>query len=102
LNPEYNILKIAGSTRGHKHSSITLLKLRNYKPSAEALTKLRLSKELSGHTTIIINKNDNSIRIYSSLRSAARSLKVTHQGLIYCIKNNVLLKNTYLVISELK
>lgn len=102
LNPQYNILKIAGSTRGHKHSLTTLLKLRSYKPSSETLTKLRRSKELSGHTTIIINKKDNTIKTYSSLRAAARSLNVTHQGLIYCIKNNILLKNTYLIISEFK
>lgn len=91
LKPEYNILKVAGSRLGSKHSK-------------EAKAKMSINHIFSplrkGHTTIIINKKDNSIKTYSSLRSAARSLKVTHQGLIYCIKNNVLLKNTYLVVKR--
>ena len=61
LNPKYNILKIAGSTLGHKHSQETLTKLKNYKPSTEALVKLRLAKELTGNIVIIINKNNNFV-----------------------------------------
>lgn len=56
LNPEYNILKTAGSTLGHKHSSETIAKLKNYKPSPEALSKLISAKELSGNMIIVINK----------------------------------------------
>jgi len=45
LNPEYNILKTAGSTLGHKQRSLTIAKFKNYKPSS--LSKLRSAKELS-------------------------------------------------------
>lgn len=102
LNPEYNILKIAGSTLGHKHSAATLLKLKSYKPSSETLIKLRLAKELLGNVTIVINKKNNAIKKYNSLNSAAKDLNVTRQGLKYCIDKNILLKNTYLIIKLLK
>ena len=62
LQPEYNILKYVGSTRSHRHSLATILKLRSYKPSLETLTKLRLAKELSGQTIIVVNKKNNSIK----------------------------------------
>ncbi len=102
LNPKYNILKIAGSTLGHKHSHETLTKLKNYKPSTEALVKLRLAKELTGNIVIIINKNNNYIKKYKSLHSAAKDLNVSRAGLLYCIKKGVLLKGTYLIIRFIK
>jgi len=102
LNPEYNILKIAGSNKGHRHSLDTMLKLKAYKPSPETLVKLRLAKELSGHITIVINKNNNFIKKYNSLNSAAKELNVTRQGLKYCINNNILLKKTFLIIKLIK
>ena len=98
LQPEYNILKYVGSTRSHRHSLATILKLRSYKPSLETLTKLRLAKELSGQTIIVVNKKNNSIKKYNSLNSAAKELNVTRQGIKYSINKNILLRNTYLII----
>ena len=42
FKPEYNILKIAGSSLGFKHSSLTLQKLRSRTKTAEELKKLKV------------------------------------------------------------
>jgi|ERR1700733_15292844 hypothetical protein len=102
LKPEYNILKIAGTTLGRKHSVETIAKLKNYKHSLEALTKLRLAKELSGNRIIIINKENNNINTFKSVRAAARYLNVSHPGLEYCMDKNILLKNKYLIIKLIR
>lgn len=47
LNPEYNILKVAGSTLGYKHTEETLAKLRARSFAPEHLTLLR--EHLSKH-----------------------------------------------------
>jgi hypothetical protein len=44
INPEYNILKIAGSRLGSKHSVETLLKFKNRRLSEEAIINLKKSK----------------------------------------------------------
>lgn len=44
LKPEYNILKIAGTTLGRKHSLETIAKIKKYERSSEALAKLKLAK----------------------------------------------------------
>nr|QJQ35221.1 GIY-YIG endonuclease [Fusarium ramigenum]SNU76836.1 TPA: GIY-YIG endonuclease [Fusarium oxysporum f. sp. lycopersici]SNU77060.1 TPA: GIY-YIG endonuclease [Fusarium oxysporum f. sp. cucumerinum]SNU77837.1 TPA: GIY-YIG endonuclease [Fusarium oxysporum]SNU76885.1 TPA: GIY-YIG endonuclease [Fusarium oxysporum f. sp. lycopersici] len=117
LNPEYNICKVAGSRSGCKHSPETLLKLKNRKLSPQALINLKLAKTgkaptsplrvinhllATGHKTILINKKDNSIKQYPSIRSAAKDINATHGSLIYCMENNLLFKNTYLIIKLIK
>jgi group I intron endonuclease len=114
LNPEYNILKIAGSRLGFKHSPETLLKLRNRKFTAEALANIRksiiriTSEKLlnndpisrTGHCVTILNSNNNSIIKHKSIRSAARDLGVSHSTVIDCIKNNRLLKDLYIITKD--
>lgn len=102
LKPEYNILPQAGSTLGHKHTLATINKLKSYKPTPETLIKLRLAKILSGNVLVVINKKNNNITKYPSIREAARNLNVTHTGLIYCMDRNILLKDTYLIIKLIK
>lgn len=102
LQPEYNILKSVGLTRGHRYSLATILKLKSYKPSLKALIKLRSAKELSGQTIIIVNKKNNKIKKYNSLNSAAKKLNVTRRGIKYSVNKNILLKNTYLIIKLIK
>jgi group I intron endonuclease len=41
LNPEYNILKVAGSSYGYKHTEETLSKLKGLKRSAETIEKMK-------------------------------------------------------------
>jgi len=89
LKPEYNICKIAGSMLGFKHSAETLLKFKN-------------RETVTGYVTIVINKEKNYIRIYNSLRTAAKSIGVSHTTLIRYSKNNKLLKNIYLIKPKVK
>ena len=102
LKPEYNILPQAGSTLGYKHTLNTINKLKNYKPTSEALAKLRLAKTLSGNVIVVVNKKNNNMTKYPSIREAARNLNVTHTGLIYCMNKNILLKDTYLIVKLMK
>jgi group I intron endonuclease len=117
LNPEYNILKVAGSMLGFKHSPETLLKLKDRKLSPEALINLKKAKAgkaplsplrrinhllVTGHKTIIINKKNNSIKQYPSMRSAAKDLNAVHGSLIYCMDNKLLFRNTFLIIKLIK
>jgi hypothetical protein len=108
LKPEYNILKTAGSRLGCKHSPETLLKFNNRKLSPDSkkpksgktsvlsLTKIN-SLLTTGHTTIVINKETNSIVSYNSIRAAARNLKISHSSLIKYIKTNKLYKDIYII-----
>jgi group I intron endonuclease len=116
LKPKYNILKIANSRLGIKHSPETLLKFKDRKHSPEALINLRKAMAgkipspltkinqllATGHVTIIINKKNNNIKKYPSIKSAARDINAAHSSLIYCMNNNVLLQNTFLIIRLLK
>lgn len=76
-----------------------------HKHSLEAIEKIQIkaeAKQLSGNVTIVINKKDNTIKTFPSVRNAARYLKTFHQSLEYCMDNNVLFKNTFLIIKFIK
>lgn len=112
MSPEYNILRIAGSMLGFKHSPETLLKFKYRKFTPEAIINMKKAKLgkipsllwrtshllSTGHITIIINKKDNSIKQYPSVRSAAKDLNAVHGSLKYCMKNNTLFRNTFLIV----
>lgn len=80
--PEYNICKIAGSLLGFRHSPETLLKFKN-------------RTSVTSHTTNIINIYDNSVIKYSSVRSAAKDIGISHTTMLRYINNNKIIKNTY-------
>lgn len=50
-----------------------------------------------GHVTTIINKKNKSIKVYNSIRAAARDIGVKYSTFYYYINKNKLLKDTYLV-----
>ena len=86
IKPEYNILKIAGSSLGFKHSLKTLLKFKN--------------RDLgTGYETIVLNKNNYKIIKYSSISETSRELNVSKTTILDYINSSKLLKNTYLIIS---
>jgi group I intron endonuclease len=107
LEPEYNILKIANSRLGIKHSPETLLKFKDRKLSTQALINLkkamagkvpsdlaRMNQLLAtGHVTTVTNKKDNTLKVYSSVRQAAKDLGVSHVTLLNYNNKNKLLKN---------
>jgi hypothetical protein len=61
LKPEYNILKIAGSSLGYKHSENTLAKLRGRKLSEEIRAKMSTAK--IGNTHSNSKSHPNSIKL---------------------------------------
>lgn len=109
LKPKYNICKIAGSRLNVKHSNETILKFKNRKFSNDSIFRMRSAKTriinhllITGHITIVINKKNNNIKQYFSIRSAAKDLNAAHGSLIYCRNNNLLFRNTYLIIKLMK
>jgi group I intron endonuclease len=103
LKCEYNILKKAGSRLGCKHSLETLLKFKERRLSPEALINLKLAKKgiapssslrrinhllATGHITTVINKKDNSVKVYDSIHAASRAIGVNHVTIRNYINTN--------------
>lgn len=86
FNPEYNILKLAGSTLGFKHSTETKLKF-----------KCRRTRR--GNITRIVNKQTGLIEEYPSIRAAARFLKVNYSSLLNYVNQNILFYNKYYILN---
>jgi group I intron endonuclease len=111
LNPEYNILKIAGSRLGCKHSPETLLKYKNRKLSSVAIDNLKKAKKgfvpvysplrkinhilATGHITTVVNNDNKSVKVYNSISAAAKDLNISPKLLLYYINNNKLYKGLY-------
>ena len=118
LNPKYNILPVAGSRLGAKHSPETLLKFKTRKLSPEALINLKLAKSgitpafsplrkinhllATGHITTVVNIKNNSVKVYESVRSTARGLGTNHVTILNYINSNKLLKGIYLITRKTK
>jgi excinuclease UvrABC nuclease subunit len=86
LKPKYNIALKAGSLLGFKHSEETKLKFKN-----------RHNK--TGYPIILINKDNNNINNYSSVRAAAKDLNISHTTLLRYINESKILKNKYIIIA---
>jgi len=84
LKPKYNIALRAGSLLGFKHSEETKLKF-----------KSRNNK--TGHLVLLINKEDNNIKEYPSIRALAKHLNISHTTLLRYINKRKLLKNKYFI-----
>lgn len=89
LKPKYNIALKAGSLLGFRHSEKTKLKF-----------KSRSNK--TGHPVFLINKENNSVKEYSSVRAAAKYLKVSHTILLRYINDKKLLFNSFLLLKKEK
>jgi group I intron endonuclease len=122
LEPEYNILKKAGSSLGHKHSEETKTKMKNSSLNRTKEAKLNhlnhlkklndkgFSKEVrarislglanfnvstKSHKTEVTNIEKNITTEYSSVRHTAKELGTTHKTILRYIKNNKLYKDIY-------
>lgn len=106
-HPEYNILKIAGSPLGYKHSEATKAKMslanKNQKVSEstryikrkillgktldkERLEKMRLSNTLR-QSVLLTNSETGDTQEFSSLTEAAEYLEISRAALGYFFKN---------------
>lgn len=119
LQPEYNILKIAGSVRGHKHTEEAILKIREHRVgcihSEETKEKMRdakkgktLSEEIKYKMSVakkgkpkikgsgkpskkieVIDNKTNQTTTYDSMREAARALNIACSSISRYFKNNL-------------
>jgi NUMOD1 domain len=103
LKCEYNILKIAGSRLGSKYSMETLLKYKKRRLSPEALINLKLALKgkvptsplrrinnllATGYIITIVNKVDNSIKVYSSMSAVSRDIGINRKTISNYINTN--------------
>jgi len=118
FNPVYNILKIAGSSLGHKHTSETLEKLKERAKSRKFSPeeKIRASKlytyrseesmkmdvvrmleinKAKGQRIKVLNTLTNEITYYDSIRQGAEKIGCAHISIIRNIKNQKLLRGIY-------
>lgn len=122
LKPEYNILTLAGSSLGYKHSEETLAKLKlitnehrkgiTFSQSEE--TKAKISKTMTGrkHTektiakmigkkgkkVVVTDLTTQVVTEYVSMRQAAIALNTSLDTIRVYVKNQKNLKNKYQIV----
>ena len=101
IKPQYNIVEIAGSTLGYKHTPESLSKMIDFVLSDEVRNRKALSTVNATAARIIsrivknIKTNDKSE--YASLTEAGKALGVSRASVSQALLNNRLLKKTYFV-----
>jgi NUMOD1 domain-containing protein/NUMOD3 motif-containing protein len=105
LKPEYNILTIAGSNRGHKLSEETKLKMSiakkgktsNRKGTIHNLYSKNLMKLNNGRNKMVyvFDLNKKLINNFRSITSCSVELNISYLRIRTAIKNNKLVNNTY-------
>jgi hypothetical protein len=48
-------------------------------------------------STTVVNKKDNSVKIYGTMRAAAKDIRVNYSTLVYYANKGKLLKGIYLI-----
>ena len=106
LNPEYNILKKAGSALGYKHSEEAQIKMRG--PRNRSLEHTRKLKEHiyrlnSKHSiTIEVFDTEKGIKIeYASIRLTCRELNCADVTIKNYMNSNKLFRNRYIISSKI-
>lgn len=108
FKPEYNILKIAGSILGYKHTTETLIKLSTAKKGANhplfgkvvSQTTREKSRMSQGTSAIVLDKETNETKIYLSIRQAAKELSTTDTTVRKYIESGKLYKGRYAITKE--
>ena len=81
MKPEYNILRVAGSSLGHKQSEETLKKRRgNKRPHLLEINKKK------GIGVEVKDMETKETKLYSSIREAARAIGCEHSTIRYSFK----------------
>ena len=88
LKLEYNILKIAGSFYGFKHSIKTIERMRLAKLGRkhDETTKLKLSANSQTYTITTINNKTGETKLFTSVRKAANFIGIHYSYLAKCLK----------------
>lgn len=69
-----------------------------FKHSLKTLEKFKNRDTGTGHFTMVINKENNSIKKYNSIRAAAKDIGISHTTLLRHVNKNCMVKEIYLVI----
>ena len=94
LKPEYNILKVAGSSFGYKHSEEVLLKMRNRKASLDA--RLKMSEKNHKRQAVIVMDNQKGVSSkFSTMKEAGIFLNISTTMIGKYLKSNKLFKGIY-------
>lgn len=101
LKPEYNIVEIAGSTLGYKHSEESLKKMRDYNLSDEVLAKKKLATKnaiaVISIPILVKNIKTNETSEYVSLSAASNAIGVTKGAISQALLNNTIIKKRYIL-----
>jgi NUMOD1 domain len=101
LKPEYNIVGIAGSTLGYKHSEESLKKMRDFILSDEVMARKKLATKNATAVKmipILVNKTKTGdTQEYKSLSAASNALGVSKSAVSQALINNKILKKTYII-----
>jgi NUMOD1 domain-containing protein len=112
LKPEYNILKLAGSSYGYKHNEVSLIKFRTRVVREETLskmkariqsenTKIKISKAL-GIPVIVTDIDKENVIQYFSKSQAAKIIGVSESTIRRYIISKKLLFNRYSIVEIIK
>lgn len=101
LKPKYNIVQIAGSTLGYKHTPESLAKMRDFILSDEVLKRKALSTKNAAEarkiSVIVENIKTKEKTEYGSMSEVGKVLGVHRNAVSQAVKNRSFLKKTYLV-----
>lgn len=104
FKPEYNILKIAGSISGFKHSIVTIKKMREAKLGRK-LSELHRLKSIAANTqaqrVIVTNNKTGESLEFFSIRSVAKFLGI-YPGYVARVlrTNKPYIKNFYTIVKK--
>jgi hypothetical protein len=105
LNPYYNILKIAGSIKGFKHSeaSIELMRLSKLGRGRTKEAKLKISaNSVQAYPVIVTDNNTGKFIEFGSIRKASEFIGKHPSYIAKCIINNNYYKNKEFTITVSK
>jgi len=106
LKPQYNIVEIAGSTLGYKHTPVSLAKMRDFVLSDEVRDRKALSTvnaTAAIRISIIIENIETKVKQeYASLTEAGYALGVSKASVSQALINDRLIKKTYRVTKIIK
>ena len=88
LKLEYNILKIAGSFYGFKHSIETIKRMRIAKlgRKLDEITKLKLSANSRAYPLTVKDNKTGEVKLFTSVRKTASFIGISHTYLAKCIR----------------
>lgn len=100
LNPKYNVLKVAGSSFGYKHSEEVLLKMRNRIASLDA--RLKMSEKNHKRQAVVVIDNQTGVSTkFSAMKEAGIFLNISTTMIGKYLKSNKLFKGIYSIKKDL-